>query len=80
MLLARVDRDAEALTLEVDAREPGSHRFDFIGTGGRIVATSAGRAASFPLAGLRDGYLRAVVTDGAGRKAWTQPLREAPHR
>ena len=78
VLLARVEHDARALTIEVDARSPGSHRFAFIGTGGRIVATSEGRAASFPLARLRDGYLRAVVTDGAGHKAWTQPIRVAP--
>ena len=78
VLLARVAHDARALTIEVDARSPGSHHFTFIGSGGRIVATSEGRAASFPLARLRDGYLRAVVTDGAGKKAWTQPIRITP--
>ncbi len=78
MLLARVEHDARALTVEVDPRSPGRHHFTFIGTGGRIVGTSDGRAASFPLARLRAGYLRAVVTDAAGHKAWTQPLRVAP--
>src|SRR4051812_7530471 len=78
VLLARLEHDAKALTIEVDARSPGNHRFAFIGTGGRIVATAEGRAASFPLARLHDGYLRAVVTDAAGHKAWTQPIRVAP--
>ncbi len=75
VLLARVEHDARSLTIEVDPRSPGSHRFAFIGSGGRVVAWSEGRAASFPLARLGAGYLRAVVSDGAGRKAWTQPLR-----
>ena len=80
VLLARVEHDAKTLTIEVDARSPGSLRFTFIGMGGRIIGTSEGRAASFPLALVRDGYLRAVVTDGAGHKAWTQPIRVAPHQ
>jgi hypothetical protein len=78
VLLARVDHDANALTIEVDARSPGRHHFAFVGAGGRSVGTAEGRAASFPLAHLPDGYLRAVVTDAAGHKAWTQPIRVAP--
>jgi hypothetical protein len=78
VLLARSESDGRALTVEVDPRWPGRHRFTFIGAGGRIVGTSEGRAASFPLAGLGGGYLRAVVTDGAGHRAWTQPIRLAP--
>jgi hypothetical protein len=78
VLLTRVEHDAKTLTIEVDARSPGNHRFAFIGTGGRTVATAQGRAATFPLAGLRDGYLRAVVSDAVGHKAWTQPIRVAP--
>jgi hypothetical protein len=77
VLLARVEHDAKALTIEVDARSPGHHHFAFIGEGGRVLATTEGRAASFPLARLRGGYLRAVVTDPAGHKAWTQPIRIA---
>jgi hypothetical protein len=71
-------RHARALTIMVDAPSPGSLRFTFVGTGGRIIGASVGRAATFPPAGLRGGHLRAVVSDGAGNKAWTQPLRIAP--
>ncbi len=77
VFLARVEHDAEALTLEVDARSPGSHRFAFIGAGGKTFATIEGRAATFPLARARGGYLRAVVTDHAGHQAFTQPIRVA---
>jgi hypothetical protein len=75
VLLARVDRTADRLELAVDAACPGEHRFDFIGTGGRTLATATGRSASFALRGAAGGYVRAVVTDAAGRRAWTQPIR-----
>ncbi len=80
VLLARVEHDAQSLTIDVDARSPGRHRFAFIGERGTTLATTEGRAASFPLERVRGGYLRAVVTDPAGHKAWTQPIRVAPDR
>jgi len=47
-----------------------------------VLARAEGRQASFVLAGARGGYVRAVVADGAGRQAWTQPIRvpSAPSR
>jgi hypothetical protein len=75
VLLARVDRTPERLEIEVDARSPGSHRFAFIGSGGRVLARAEGRRASFRLLGARGGYVRAVVDDARGRRAWVQPLR-----
>jgi hypothetical protein len=73
--LSRVDRTADRLEIAVDDASPGEHRFDFIGTGGRILATSTGRSASFALRSAAGGYVRAVITDRAGRRAWTQPIR-----
>ena len=75
MLLARVERTADRLELEIDARAPGAHRFTFIGAGGRVLSRAQGRRAAFALAGARGGYVRAVVDDDAGRRAWTQPIR-----
>jgi hypothetical protein len=53
----------------------GDHELRFVGAGGRTLALAHGRAAEFPLERARGGYVRAVITDGRGRRAWTQPVR-----
>jgi len=82
VLLGRVDVGRDRLEIEVDARSPGAHRFTFIGAGGKVLSRAQGRQAAFALAGARGGYVRAVVEDAAGRRAWTQPIRvpAAPSR
>ena len=82
VLLARVERTGDRLEIDVDERSPGVHRFTFVGAGGRALSRAQGRRAAFALAGARGGYVRAVVADGAGRRAWTQPIRvpPGPHR
>jgi hypothetical protein len=75
VLLARVDRIGAELEIEVDDRSPARHRFTFIGAKGRVLARAQGRRATFPLARARGGYVRALIEDGAGRRAWTQPVR-----
>ena len=70
-----VERTGDRLEIDVDERSPGAHRFTFIGAGGRALSRAQGRRAAFALAGARGGYVRAVVEDGAGRRAWTQPIR-----
>jgi len=75
VLLERVDRTETRLEIEVDDRSPGSHRFAFVGAGGKTLARAVGRRATFTLAGARGGYVRAVIEDGAGRRAWVQPVR-----
>ena len=77
VLLERVDRSGDRLAIDVAASSPGGHRFTFIGAGGRVLARAQGRTAVFPLARARGGYVRAVVEDGVGRRAWTQPVRVA---
>jgi len=59
------------------AGSPREYRFTFIGAGGRVLARAHGRTAGFALARARAGYVRAVVEDGAGHRAWTQPMRVA---
>jgi hypothetical protein len=61
--------------IEVAAASPGPHRFTLIGTGGKVLAKAEGRRARFTLAQAPSGYVRAVVEDGQGRKAWLQPIR-----
>jgi hypothetical protein len=80
VLLSRVDRPGERLQIAVDARSPGPHRFTFIGAGGRVLARSEGRSASFRLSEARGGYVRAVVEDRRGGRAWVQPIRVPPSR
>ena len=75
VLLKRIDRSAVTLDIEVADRAPGSHQFAFIGKGGRVLARAEGRRASFRLVEAAGGYVRAVVTDSQGRKAWIQPVR-----
>jgi hypothetical protein len=79
VLLDRIERTGDRLQIDVAARSPGRHSFTFIGAGGRVLARAQGRTASFALAGARGGYVRAVIQDGVGRRAWTQPIRVAPH-
>ena len=75
VLLGRVERTGDRLEIDVDERSPGVHRFTFVGAGGRALSRATGRRTAFPLAGARGGYVRAVVEDSTGRRAWTQPIR-----
>ncbi|HXI60925.1 MAG TPA: hypothetical protein VNO55_32920 [Polyangia bacterium] len=76
VFLKRIDRTATALEIEVADRSPGSHQFTFIGAGGHEVARANGRRATFHLADAGAGYVRAVVVDDRGHKAWVQPVRQ----
>ncbi len=68
--LARLEVRREAIVIEAEGRVV----FRFLGPGGHVLGTAEGTSARFDLAGRR-GYVRAVVTDGAGRQAWVQPVR-----
>lgn len=46
---------------------------EFIGRGGRVLATASGTTAVYRLA-PGDAYVRARITDSNGLQAWTQPL------
>ena len=75
VLLERAEAAGGALVVAVAAGSPGPHRFTFVGPGGKVLAEADGREARFELAAApAPGYVRAVVTDGTGRKAWVQPV------
>lgn len=61
--------------LRVDVAPRGDRRYttEFIGRGGRVLATVTGTSASYSITG-GEGYVRARVTDSQGRRAWTQPV------
>jgi hypothetical protein len=73
--LAALEVTPAALALAVAPATPGPCEISFIGRGGATLATERGPAARFPLPGAAGGYVRAVVTDAAGARAWTQPVR-----
>jgi hypothetical protein len=61
--------------IEIVIRVDGLFRYEttFIGSGGRILATSIDNPAVFDLT-ADEGYVRAKVRDSGGRVAWTQPV------
>lgn len=70
--LRKLDVSVAAMEIEV-APEPGrTYVIRFVGRGGKVLAEKEGTAARYPIAG-DEGYVRAMVIDSAGRKAWIQP-------
>ncbi len=72
VVLHRVEREGDAVAIEVADESPGEHEIVCIANGGREVARQRGRSARCPIAD--GGYVRATVTDGRGRQAWVQPM------
>ena len=72
--LARAEVKDGRLEIDVAAGNPGEHHFVFIGRGGEFLGETRGRSGRFDLDYAPAGYVRAVVTDQAGQKAWTQPV------
>jgi hypothetical protein len=72
----RVSLNGEQGRLTVVVKSPDEHEIAFIGTrdgkGGQMLRTERGQRASYTL--QEPGYVRAVVTDAEGRKAWVQPV------
>jgi hypothetical protein len=61
--------------LEVHITQQGNFRYttEFIGEGGKLLATTGANPAVFDL-GTQSGYVRARVTDSGGAHAWVQPV------
>jgi hypothetical protein len=67
---------ADTRTVRLEIAPAGDRRYltEFIGKGGRVLATAAGNSVRYQITG-NEGYVRARVTDSYGRRAWTQPVR-----
>jgi hypothetical protein len=74
VVLEAVEFDGKRLRVTVGAAAEGPHRFTFIGDGGRELHRQRGREGVFVVPEGYAGYVRAVVTDRQGRKAWVQPV------
>ncbi len=73
--LSTVEVAASQLHVAVDPSATGQFTIEFIGNGGRRLASARGHEAWFTLGLPGITYVRAVVTDAAGHQAWTQPVR-----
>jgi len=73
--LRELSADARMVHLAMDVPTGDDRRFttEFIGRGGRLLASVPGNDATYRVRG-DEGYVRARVTDSNGRHAWTQPL------
>ena len=61
-------------SIEVDLQSVGEHEIRFIGTGGVVLSVVDGPSASFDLAMAPSGYVRALVENHYGQRAWVQPV------
>jgi hypothetical protein len=61
------------LTMDRPANDDRQFTTEFVGKGGRVLATVDGMAAEYTIKG-NEGYVRARVSDSNGRRAWTQPV------
>ena len=71
--LSAIEHRAGALALTAVADPGQSYTIRFVGKGGRELARVVGTSARHALE-PGGGYLRAVVEDSRGHKAWTQPV------
>lgn len=71
--LKSYESSARAVNLEITPAGDMRYRTDFIGSGGRVLASTTTLRASYAITGS-EGYVRARVTDSAGHQAWTQPV------
>ena len=66
--------EGSGIRLTIRPREQTRYLTEFIGTGGRVLASVRGVQASYPIRG-DEGYVRARITDSNGMRAWTQAVR-----
>ena len=75
LLLKDIQRTETIWTITVDPAHAKGTTTRFIGFGGKTLQTVHGSVATFDLSKRTQGrYVRAVVNDEQGRKAWVQPL------
>lgn len=65
--------EASAKLVALEMATPGTYSTRFVGKGGKVLAVVSGQRASYSPKST-DGYVRAVVEDDRGNKAWIQPV------
>jgi hypothetical protein len=66
---------ASVREIQLEIAPAGDMRFrtEFIGRGGRVLASSTALRVRYTITGS-EGYVRARITDSAGHRAWMQPV------
>jgi hypothetical protein len=72
--LSDVAADAKSLRVTIAENRNTKYSTEFIGHGGRVLATTASNPAVYAIRG-DEKYVRARITDSNGRQAWTQPVQ-----
>ena len=65
------------MTVTVKQDPSSKYRVRFIGKNGRVLKDVLGSPAEY-LAQGNEGYVRAVVYESNGKRAWVQPVMLAP--
>ncbi len=71
--LNEVSVNGTTVRVAVDEAEP-SHRFVFIGDGGKVLDRQSGHHGEYTVPEDYSGYVRVLVKDRRGARAWTQPV------
>jgi hypothetical protein len=66
--------EARAISIQIVPFRDRTYLTEFIGEAGKLLARAYGTTARYPMTGA-ERYVRARITDSAGRRAWTQPVR-----
>lgn len=74
VMLDSLTASRSELTVVMKPRQEARFLTEFIGAGGRVLASVRGARASYRITG-REGYVRARITDSNGLRAWTQAVR-----
>jgi hypothetical protein len=79
VMLRGYDVSEGEMRIEVAAAGDTRYLTEFIGLGGRVLASVPGASARYRFTGT-EGYVRARVTDSRGARAWLQPVRDLGSR
>ena len=66
-------RDPARYAVTIAESQNTKYRTQFVGSGGRVLATTSSNPAVYEVIGT-EGYVRATVFDSYGRRAWLQPV------
>jgi len=71
--LEEIQRSAGRMSVRIKAATSSRYTTRFIGRDGRVLAESHANPAVYDITGT-EGYVRAVVLESNGKKAWVQPV------
>jgi hypothetical protein len=71
--LADVQRSASRIEIRIKPDSWSKYTTRFIGRDGKVLAESSANPARYDIKG-DEGYVRAVVLESNGKKAWVQPV------